>query len=189
MNHFASLLLVLGLLVPIPAPAQDKPAAPKQVTHQITGLFSPDREKDLRDLFTKIPDIKLISVDFENAEAVLEYDAATRFPDAKTPEQLIEQLNNAILHPSRGAFGVKPLRTIPKDKLKLIEIDVAGLDCKGCSLGAYLAVFRLPGVEKATASFKIGKVTALVDPEKIDRATLEKELKAREVTILPPKAR
>ena len=37
-------------------------------------------------------------------------------------------------------FGVKPRRTVPRDKLQQVVIPVAGLDCKACCLAAYEAV-------------------------------------------------
>jgi cation transport ATPase len=87
---------------------------------------------------------------------------------------------------SRSTFGIKPLRSIPLEKLRLIEIPVAGLDCKACSLGAYEAIYRLDGVERATASFREGRVMALIDPEKMDRARLEAALKKRGVEVKSP---
>lgn len=78
---------------------------------------------------------------------------------------------------------MKPLRTIELEKLKLVEIPVAGLDCKACCLGVYEAIYKLPGVEVATASFKIGLVTALIDADKVDRPTLEAALKQRGVQV------
>ena len=77
------------------------------------------------------------------------------------------------------------LRTIATDKLKRIEIPIVGLDCKACSLAAYEIVARLKGVEQAQASFKEGRVTVLVDAEKIDQAEIEAALKQRGVTIKP----
>ena len=88
-----------------------------------------------------------------------------------------------LLKLAAETFGAKPLRTTSLDKLKLIEIPVAGLDCKACSLAAYEAVYKLEGVERATASFREGKVTALIDPTKTDRAKLEAALKKREVDV------
>lgn len=42
------------------------------------------------------------------------------------------------------------------------------------------------GVEQATASFKEGKITALIDPAKTGREKLEGVLKERGVTIAAP---
>ena len=158
-------------------------AGPMQ--HQITGLFSTDRVPDLREAVDKIPDIKLVSVDFKTAEATFDYDPKKVFPNAK-PEQIVQRLDGLLKSASNHTFGVKPLRTTPLDQLKLIEIPVAGLDCKACCLAAYEAVYKLDGVERATASFRDGLVTALIDPAKTDRAKLEAALKQRGVSLRPP---
>jgi len=175
--HFALLSAALCLLA-----ADDKPAMPQTVRHQVTGLFSPDRVDDLREAMVEMPDIKLISVEYDKAEAVFEYDPAKAFVGAK-PDQVVERFNNTLRGVTRGTFGIKPLAALPPDKLQRIEISVVGLDCKGCSLGAYEAVYKLDGVERATASFKTGLVIALVDPTKTNRAALEEALKQRRVEL------
>lgn len=179
--HLATVSLAIVLCTSI-VTAEDKPKAAEPIKHQITGLFSTEREADLRETFKELPEFQLVSIDFKNAEASFEYDPAKVFPNAK-PEQVIERFDNLLRQASRHTFGIKPLRSLPKDKLTLIEIPVVGLDCKGCCLGAYDAIYRLPGVEMATASFKLGRVTALVNPEKIDRVELETALKQRGVQL------
>ncbi len=171
-------------LLPCLAAAQ-KNDPPRQFKHQITGLFSTDREQDLREAFAMIPDVKLVSIDIKNAEATLEYDPAKLFANTK-PDQRIQKLDSLLKSASNHTFGVKPLRTVPREKLKLVTIPVAGLDCKACCLAAYEAIYRLPGVEVATASFREGRVTALIDPEKTDRARLEAALKQRGVSLKTP---
>ena len=158
---------------------------PQRIKHQLTGLFMPERVKDLHVLFEKLPDMKLVNVDYVNSEAVIEYEPAKLWPNEK-PEKFPERLDNHLRSPSRGTFGAKPLRTTPLKKLELIEIPVVGLDCKGCSYAAYLLVFKLPGVERATSSFKAGKVTALIDPKQTDRTKLEEALRKGGVDVLPP---
>jgi len=155
------------------------------IKYQVTGLFMKDREQDLREAVAKIPQVKLVSIDFKNAEAAFEYDSAKVFPGAK-PEQVIQRFDNLLRTASNHTFGIKPLRSVPMEKLRLIEIPVAGLDCKACSLAAYEAVAKLDGVERATASFREGRVTALVDPEKTDRAKLETALKKLGVQVKSP---
>jgi copper chaperone CopZ len=154
------------------------------IKHQITGLFSTDREPDLREAVAKIPDIKLVSIDFQKAEATFEYDPPKAFPKMK-PDQVMQKLDGLVKAASSHTFGVKPLRTMPREKLKWIEIPVAGLDCKACCLAAYEAIYKLDGVEQATASFRAGLVTALIDPAKTDRAKLEVALKQRGVQLKP----
>jgi copper chaperone CopZ len=152
------------------------------IKHQVTGLCMKEREQDLREAVQKIPEVKLVSIDFKNSEATFDYDPAKVFPGAKA-EQIIQRFDNLLKSASHHTFGIKPLRSVPLDKLQLIEIPVAGLDCKACSLAAYEAVYKLDGVERATASFKEGRVTALIDPEKTNRSRLEAALKQRGVEV------
>lgn len=187
LHHFAFHIILsftsLTILSAADAPQSERPP----IKHQITGLFQPDREQDLKDLFEKradkFPGIKLVSIDFANAEATFDYDPAKVFPGAK-PEQIVERFDNLLRDATRHTFGVKPLCPVERDKLKRIEIPVVGLDCKACSLAAYEMVYKLKGVEMATASFKTGKVTAWIDPEKIDQAEIEMVLKQRGVQLV-----
>ncbi len=155
------------------------------IKHQVTGLFMKEREQDLREVIEKIPQVKLVSIDFKNAEATFAYDPVKVCPGAK-PEQFIQRFDSLVRSASNHAFGIKPLRSVPLDKLRLVEIPSAGLDCKACCLAAYEAVYKLEGVERATASFREGRVTALIDPEKTDRAKLEAALKKRGVQLQAP---
>src|ERR687883_37356 len=88
--------------------------------------------------------------------------AADDKPAAK-PEQVVERLDQKVREASHHTFGVKPRRTVPRDKLKRVEVAVAGLDCRACCLAAYEIVAAVDGVYQATASFKDGQVTALID--------------------------
>ncbi len=175
----SSVFMILCLMI-LCSSAQAEP-----IKHQVTGLFMKEREPDLREAVAKMPQIKLVRIDFANAEVVFDYDPATAFPGAK-PDQILQRLDNLLKTASNHTFGIKPLRSVPLNKLKLIEIPVAGLDCKACCLGAYDAIYKLEGVERATASFREGRVTALIDPAKIDRAKLEDALKKRGVQLPAP---
>ena len=181
----ALLALLCLCLATLALASGDKSDAPQRVKHQITGLFSTEREADLREAFENIPDIKLVAIDFANAEATLEYVPANVFRNVK-PDERVRKLDNLLKSASHHTFGVKPLCTMPREKLQRIEIPVAGLDCKACSLAAYEAIYRLDGVETATASFREGRVTALIDPAKTNRATLEAALKKRGVDVKAP---
>ena len=181
-TYWSCISALLIAISPLVVCADETPKNVTTAKHQITGLFSADREKDLRDIVEKLPDFKVVSIDFEYAVVTFEYDQAKAFPGAK-PEQVVERFDNLLRGASNHTFGVKPLSTVEKDKLKRVEIPVVGLDCKACCLGAYEAVFRLKGVECATASFKEGRVTALIHPEVIDRVELETALKQRGVEI------
>lgn len=152
---------------------------------RVTGLFSPDREKDLRALFEPWPEYKIASVDFKYAEAVLEFDAAKLYPKA-TSDKVVAGLDNKVRTASQSTFGIKPVSMIAKEKLVRVEIPVAGLDCKACCLAAYEIVAKIEGVEQATSSFKEGLITALIDPEKTQKVALEDALKKRGVTLKQP---
>jgi copper chaperone CopZ len=159
----------------------------KGVTVQLIGLFEPDRERDLKDLFAaKIPHLTLVSVDFATAQATVAFDPLKTWPGQKA-EKLPELLSNELGGASRGTFGAKAVGTTPSDTLKAVEIAVAGCECKGCSYAAYRMVVNLPGVVRATASFKAGKVTAVIDPSRCDRTKLEEALKKGGVEVLPAK--
>lgn len=165
----------------------EEPADLATIKLRVTGLFSPDRAADLREVMLKIPDAKLISIDYANAEAVFEYDPKTAFDKAK-PDKIPERLDNAIRTNSFSTFGIKPLSTTPKEKLQRVEIAVVGLDCKGCALAAYESVAKIDGVDQATCSFKEGLVTAKFDPEKTNRAALEAALIKVRVELKTPPA-
>lgn len=156
-------------------------AEPRVIKHQITGLFSPERVPDLRQVFQTLPEFKLIDIDYQTAEASLEYDPATAFPGA-TAEQIVERFDSKLRGASRHTFGIKPLCT-NREKLRLVEIPVAGLDCKACCLAAYESIYRIEGVEQATASFRIGLVAAWIDPATTDQAALEAALRKKEVQL------
>lgn len=155
----------------------DKPVADKSaegITHRITGLSCKERIPDLREAVQEQADVKIVSIDFDRAEALFAYD-----PKLVSPERLRNLLGNR-------AFGIKLPLTIPRDKLESVEIPVVGLDCKGCSLGVYNVVMRVDGVEQVTASFKEGRVVALLDPIKTNRTALETALKKANVTVKAP---
>lgn len=158
------------------------PVFAEPIKHQVTGLFMPEREQDLREAVAKIADVKLIRVDFKSAEAIFDYDPA-KFGK---PAQALQKLDSLLKSASSSTFGIKPLCTAPVEKLQLIEIPVAGLDCKACSLAAYESIYKIDGVERATASFRDGRVTALIDPDRTNRAALEAALKKKGVQLKSP---
>ena len=165
--------------------AADPPAQPQEFKHRVTGLFSPDREADLRAALEKIPDVKLVRVDFDHAEAFFDYDPAVAFKGTK-PEKIVERFNDLLRGATRSTMGIAPLDPTPKNQLTRLEIPVAILDCKACCLAAYESIYKIPGVAAATASFKEGRVTALIDSNRTDRVAIEDALKKRNVTLKKP---
>ena len=126
--------------------------------------------------------MKLVSLDFAHAEAVFSYDPAVAFKDTK-PEQIVERFNDLLRNATRTTFGIAKLDPTPKDKLTRVEIPVAGMDCKACCLAAYEVIYQINGVTAATASFKEGMLTALIDSSRTNREALETALKNRNVTL------
>lgn len=179
--------LILGMILSAAVQADPPQKTPQEVKHQVTGLFCPERVDDLKLAATRLEGIELVRVDYETAEAVFRYDPVRTFPNAP-PEKIIEQLDERIRNASRSTFGIKPLCATPRDQLTLIEIPVVGLDCKACSLAAYESIFKLPGVEQATASLRDGLVTARVHATQTDQKTLEQALTQRGVTLRNPPA-
>jgi hypothetical protein len=181
---FACLLL---LMVSAAWAADEKPAvpSPSTTTFRITGLFAPDREADLRATLEEIPGIQLKSLDFEHAEGAFEFDAATVFKGVK-PDDIVKKFDEKIRGASNATFGIQPVSTTPHAQLKRIEIPIVGLDCRACCLAAYESISKIDGVTQATASFKEGRLTALIDPSKTNPTALEEALKKRNVTLAKP---
>lgn len=158
-------------------------AAEADYTHRVLGLFQKDREDDLRKVTEELPGIDLVKADFETGLAVFRYDAEIVFPKQTTAEQMSQALDMQLRARSRGSFEATPLTGRDRKKLTKIEIGILGLDCKGCSYGAYLAVGKIDGVENATASFKTGKLTAWIDAKKTTRKFLEEALETKRVKL------
>lgn len=171
--------IVGGLLL---LTANQAGAAEQTVKVRLTGLFARDREADLRALLATWNGCRLVRLDFDHAEVELRFDPATLLPGAR-PEQLITRLDERLRQGSQSTFGVKPPCPTPRDQLKRVTIPAAGLDCKACCLAAYEIVAHLDGVAQATASFREGQITALIDPRKTDQAKLEAALQARGVSL------
>jgi copper chaperone CopZ len=174
--------LLAAVFVPAFASAQEKTPKVERLTYRVTGLFSPEREKDLRSAFQGLADFKLIDVNYADAEITIEFAPAKLFPGQK-PERVTELVEEKVRSATNHTFGVKPRRTIPRDKLKEVTIPVAGCDCKACNLATYEAVSGIDGVFQATANLKEGRVTALIDPSKTDQGKLEESLKKRGVAV------
>ena len=189
------MLLVMVLWIASPLFSADlQPAKPpvtphpQRFTYRITGLFSPDREADLREVMQDLPNLKLVSVDFDHAEGVFEFDPVIAFHDAKL-EELVKRVDDRLRNASESTFGVQPLCTTPREQLKRVVILVLGVDCKACCLAAYESIYKIEGVAQATASFRDRRVTALIDPAKTNEAELIAALKKHTVSFpKPPEA-
>lgn len=153
-------------------------------TYRVEGLFQKDREADLRATIKTLEGIELVQVDYRQGHSTFRFDAEKLYPNAKKPEQILQQFDQRLRQASRGTFQVTALSDIDRKKLTEVKIAVAGLDCKGCSYGAYLAVTKVEGVENAISSFHDGYVIAWIDAEKTNREALEAALEKRKVKIV-----
>lgn len=175
-------LFCLFLLLAPPGLFAAEESKPEQLRFRVTGLFQKDREADLRATIATIPDVKLLAIDFAAGEAKFEFDPAKLLNKPKGAE-LVERFDSLIATNSNRTFGIRALPTIDRAKLEKVEIPVIGLDCKACCWATYQAVYKIDGVEQATASYREGLVTALIDPAKTNRAALEDALKQKGVKL------
>ncbi len=173
--------LVLSLLTALPAPG--RAAEAQTFKHRIMGLFSRDREAELREAVKKMAGVEIVSIDFDVAEVTFSYDPGTLFQKGTKEKDFLERFDNLLRQSSNHSFGAKPLFPTPKEKLVRVEIGVVLPDCKGCCYGVYLILANADGVAQATADLKEGRVTALIDPEKTNLNTLQTTLKKREVKL------
>ena len=173
-----------------PAPAhqdaKDKKAAPanpkperhvEKVVYRVTGLFAPDREADFRAGVADVPHVDLAAVDFDHGEATFAYDPAEAFPGAK-PDQIAQRLDQAVRNATGSLFSVKPADDTPHDKLARVEIEVAPIDCRACALALHEILLKQDGVRQVAVDAGRGRLSALIDPAKTDKAALEKALEA-----------
>src|SRR5437879_5352763 len=135
--HIALLLLAVVVAGPVRA---DDGKSPQKARFQVTGMFRPDRAADFKEAMKKVANVKLVSIDYKNAEATFEFILALAFPGASKPEQIVQQFDNKVRHASHHTFGIRALPAVAREKLKLVEIRVAGCRCKACDLGAYEAI-------------------------------------------------
>jgi len=177
-----SVALLLTAFVAGIAVADDKTPKSERITYRVIGLFDKYREKDLRESFAEIEDLKLIDVNFDDAEVTLEFAPSKLFPGQK-PERVTELVSDKLRSASHHTFSLRAKRRTPRDKLTQVTIAVAGCDCKGCNLAAYDAIAMIDGVEQATVSLKDGRLTALIDLSKTDREKLQESLTKRGVDL------
>ena len=116
--------------------AQENPSPSVSVKYRITGLFSPEREQDLRDAAKKMSDVSLSGIDYGASEATFAYDPSKILKGAK-PDQVQNHIEGLLKNASNHTFGLKPLLATPREKLQRVEIAVGVLDCKACGYGLF----------------------------------------------------
>jgi copper chaperone CopZ len=164
-------------------------AAEQSVQYSVRGLFQPDRKVVLLNAAKALENCRLVGVDYDTARATFTYDdEAQGFRKAK-PEQVLQQIDNQLRKLSNHTFTLLQPGTLPEAGLQRIDFTIEGLDCLGCSYGAYSAVAALEGVDRATASFHDGKLTAFIDPAKTSREALAEVLKKKEIKVVEAAAK
>ena len=162
-------------------------AEEQTMKQSVVGLFQPDRVEDLRETVRTLPNVELTSLDYASSEATFRFDPAKLFTNynpkkPKSPEETAKRLDELLRSASMGTFTLKPVASLPTDKMTKVEIKVGVLDCKGCRYGAYLAIAKLEGVEKATVTGE-GLVTAWIDAAKTNQAALEEAMKKGRIEL------
>jgi hypothetical protein len=158
--------------------------------HRIIGLSEPSREQELRDQVKTMPEVELAALSFETAEVTFRYDTAKLIPGYNpkkppAPEAITKRLEDLLRAASNGTFTLVPLSTLPADKQQKIELPCGLLDCKGCRYGAYIAIAKIDGVERAIVSAS-SLLTAWIDPAKTNREALIAALKKGHVELKTP---
>ncbi|MCA9062651.1 MAG: DUF1592 domain-containing protein, partial [Planctomycetaceae bacterium] len=155
----------------------------RSVDVRVMGLFFPERVDAFRMLLRQFPDVRLRSVDYDTAQATIQYASnADHFRNA-SHEQVMQRLNDRIRQQSRGLFSVAHPGKLPHEVLEKIEISISGLDCDACSLAVHDILTRQQGVVHATASFADRVAIAWIDPKATSREELEQALKKSNVAI------
>jgi hypothetical protein len=149
--------------------------------HTLIGLFSPDREKDFREVMSDLPELELVHLDYDNAKVTFRYDLRALFPELNakkppTPGEIEQHISNLLREASNTTFTLKLTPTAPKEKLTKLEFKIGILDCKGCRYAAYLAATKVKGVEQATVTTD-NIVTTWIDPTQTDAQAIEAALK------------
>lgn len=175
-------LLFLFSLIALHLPADES-------KHRIIGLSEPSREQDLREQVKTMPGVEISTLNFDTAEVTFRYDPAKLMPgyNPKHPpkaEAVTRRLEEVLRVASNGTFTLAPPSTLGEDKLQKLEIQCGLLDCKGCRYGAYIAIAKLDGVERATVN-ESALLTAWIDPAKTNREALEAALKKGRVELKP----
>jgi copper chaperone CopZ len=152
--------------------------------YRLTSLFDPERADDFRAFMGEnFPEVKVLELSVELGEVTLVFDPRKLkpFQPAGTPEVARQRLSFLMRGASRGMFDVLPVLDVPLEEMAEARIPVQGLDCRGCSYGAHLAIARLEGVAQATASFKLGEVRVRFDRRKTSLQALEETLSTKSI--------
>ena len=173
----SAILLMAGIL-----PFHQTFSDPAEYRWRLTSLFQLDRVPEVKADIESLEGVEVIGIDFDTAIATVRLDAAELYRNAKNEDQIREEFSRRLRTQTRGTVEALPLSDTPAGNTKEVRIPIAGLDCKGCSFGAYLAVNKIEGVDYCTASFHTGEIFARIDTrtgtteETLREALLKKEV-------------
>jgi copper chaperone CopZ len=165
------------------------PLLAEEQTVRIIGLSDASRVNDLREAIKTLPELELVSVDADKAAATLRYDPVALLgkpkpkPEELAPEKIIERIDNRIGTASIRTFFATAPTGVSEDKLTKVEIKVGVLDCKGCRYGAYIAIAKMDGVERAIVKADSRTLIAWIDSSKTNKEALEAALKKARVEL------
>lgn len=162
----------------------------EEITRPMFGMFSVERQDDLRQVLKAIPELELGKIDFETGQVTLKYDLTKLISNAnpkKPPrdEQIEQRINDLLNREARGTFRLLPPAKVDFGKLQKLELKVGIHDCKACRYGVYLIVAKMEGVERATVTPKDLILTVWIDGTKVDREQIVAALKKQNVPVLP----
>ncbi|MEQ1841215.1 MAG: heavy metal-associated domain-containing protein [Verrucomicrobiales bacterium] len=156
---------------------------------RVYGFSHPERVEDFHKAVSTLPELTLVNVDGDRASATFRYDPPVLLGKAKpgphevTPEKILERINSLLGKASRQTFSVDAPSDLSEDKWVKVEIPVGVLDCKGCRYGAYIAIAKLEGVERASVNSDSLTLSVWIDPTKTNKEALEAALKKARVEL------
>lgn len=158
----------------------------RTVTVRVEGFFEPERVAAFRNVIERMPEARIITVDFDRAEAALAFAPESRFLNGATdPGQVVPRLANRVREVSDHRFSLAPVDPFDRAKLVRVDLPIRGLDCDACSFGVYHLLLREEGVHRVTASFGDRLASAWIDPDATNEEKLVEALERRGVVLEP----
>ena len=161
----------------------------EEMTVRILGFSHEERVADFHKMIATVLELKLVTLDAGKASATLSYDPLVLLakpkpkPEELAPEKIIERIDNLIGKASVRTFTAAKPTGIADDKLTQVQVKVGVLDCKGCRYGAYIAIAKIDGVERASVNSDSRTLTAWIDATKTNKEAVEAALKKARVEL------
>ncbi|MFN0077267.1 MAG: heavy-metal-associated domain-containing protein [Prosthecobacter sp.] len=161
----------------------------EEMTVRILGFSHEERIADFHKMIATLPELKLVTLDADKASATLSYDPLVLLgkpkpkPEELAPEKILERIDNLIGKASVRTFTATKATGIADGKLTQVQVKVGVLDCKGCRYGAYIAIAKIEGVERASVNSDSRTLTAWIDATKTNKEAIEAALKKARVEL------